>query len=102
LKLDAKCKDALYGKALSLVAAGSTREAASALDRLLALDPKHKSAYDLKGQIQESQGKYVEALASYNKALELDPKYSIALNNKMHILLALKKEKDAMDIFLKI
>jgi tetratricopeptide (TPR) repeat protein len=102
LKLDAKYKDALYGKAMSLVAMNNIAEASKLLDQVLALDPRYKSAYNLRGQILESQGRYADALTSYNKALDLDPKYGNALNNKMHVLLILKRYGDAMNVFLKL
>ena len=102
LKLDAKYKDALYRKALSLVASNNVTQGVTLLDQVMTMDPKYKLAYNAEGQIQESQGEYADALTNYNKALELDPKWSLALNNKMHAMLALKKQSDAMNIFIKI
>lgn len=102
LRINAKYKDALYRKALSLMAMNNATGGVTLLDQVMTLDPKYKYAYNAKGQIMEAQGKYTDALADYNKALELDPKWSLALNNKMHILLALKKQSEAMNIFVKI
>lgn len=102
LKLDAKYRDAIYRKALSLMALNNITSGEALLDQVLALDPKYKYAYNAKGQSLEAQGKYDDALEDYDKAIQLDPKWSLALNNKMHVLLILKKQSDAMKIFMKI
>ena len=84
------------------MAANNTDQAMNLLDQVLAIDPKYKQAYNAEGQALEAQGKYNGALAAYEKALKIDPKWTLALTNKMHVLLAAGKQKDAVDIFLKI
>jgi tetratricopeptide (TPR) repeat protein len=50
----------------------------------------------------EAVGKYAEAQQAYDDALQIDPAYAQALIGKMHVLLALKKPQEAMQIFVKI
>jgi curved DNA-binding protein CbpA len=45
-----------------------------AVDRALAIEPKHDRAHYYKGMIQQRQGKEGDALASFRKALELNKK----------------------------
>ena len=103
INLDPKYKDALYRKALSLLASNdTTTQAIELLDQVVLQDPNYKAAYNAKGHALEFQGKYSEALASYERALQIDPKYNQALINKMHALLALGRQREAIDIFQKI
>jgi Tfp pilus assembly protein PilF len=50
----------------------------------------------------EADGKHVEAQQEYDKALEIDPAYSPALISRMHALLAMKKPKEAFEMYAKI
>jgi len=66
------------------------------------IDPKFKQAYVAKGMALEAAGKYSEAQQAYDAALQIDPAYAQALIGKMHVLLALKKSQEAMEIFVKL
>ena len=66
---------------------------------VLTLDPKYKQAYNGRGLSYAAEGDYDRALSSYERALVIDPKFAQAKNNKMHSLLALKRQSEAIDIF---
>jgi tetratricopeptide (TPR) repeat protein len=102
LALDPQYKDALYKKATSLMATGNNTGASHLFAQMLQIDPKFKQAYNAEGIALEANGKYIEALQAYENALVIDPAYSQALVNKMHMLLVLKKQNEAMQIFMKI
>jgi lipoprotein NlpI len=67
-------------------------------DQVLAIDPKHKYAYNAKGLAMEAEGKYSEALEAYNRSASIDPTWSQPLVNKMHALMALRRLNEAMKI----
>jgi tetratricopeptide (TPR) repeat protein len=102
LALDANYKDALYRKALSKMAANLSDQAVELLDKVIALDPKYKQAYNAKGQALEMQGSYDAALKAYERALRIDPKWNVALINKMNALLESGRQKEAVDLLLRL
>jgi tetratricopeptide (TPR) repeat protein len=102
LALDANYKDALYRKALSKMAANLSDQAVELLDRVIALDSKYKQAYNAKGQALQMQGDDVAALRAYERALQIDPKWNLALTNKMNALLESGRQKEAVDILLRL
>ncbi len=53
---------------------GRIGEMLTAIDRALAIEPKHDRAQYYKGMVQQRAGKSAEALASFKKALELNKK----------------------------
>lgn len=102
LDLDARFTDALYRKALSLMALGNGSGAMSLLDKVLAIDPKYKAAYNVMGLILEADGKYASAKAAYENASRIDPQWTQPRINNMHSLQALGKTNEAMKIFVTI
>jgi tetratricopeptide (TPR) repeat protein len=48
------------------------------------------------------QGKYDNAIRAYDKALQIDPKWNVALANKINALLAAGRQKEAVDMFLRL
>jgi tetratricopeptide (TPR) repeat protein len=72
------------------------------LNKVISQDSKNKLAYNANGLVSMRHGKYSDALAAYDKALEIDPKWGQALNNKMHSLLALGRQSDAIKIFMNV
>jgi tetratricopeptide (TPR) repeat protein len=102
LNVDPAYKDALYKKGFMLMALNNLTDAEKQFDEALQVDPNFKQAYVAKGIILEADGKYLEAQKAYEKALEIDPAYAQALTYKMHVLLMLKKQEEAMKIFVKI
>jgi tetratricopeptide (TPR) repeat protein len=102
LTVDPAYKDALYKKGFMLMALNNLTDAEKQFDEALQIDPNFKQAYVAKGVILEADGKYLEAKQAYDKALEIDPAYAQALAYKMHVLLILKKQEEAMKIFVKI
>jgi superkiller protein 3 len=99
ISIDPQYKDALYRKGVSFIATNNTTQAVALFDQVLEIDPSYKQAYNAKGLALEIGGAYAESLAAYDKALELDPKFTQALDNKMHTLIAMGKQNDAMKIF---
>lgn len=81
---------------------GKYEDARALFDQVLEVDPNFKQAYLASGLALEADGKHVEAQQEYDKALQIDPAYSPALISKMHVLLALKKTDEALQMFLKI
>jgi tetratricopeptide (TPR) repeat protein len=53
---------------------GRVKEMMTAVDRALAIEPKHDRAHYYKGMILQRTGKNAEALTSFKKALELNKK----------------------------
>lgn len=53
---------------------GRIKEMTTAIDRALALEPKHDRAHYYKGMVFQRSGKDADALASFKKALELNKK----------------------------
>jgi len=102
LALDANYKDALYRKALSKMAANLSDQAVELLDKVIAMDPKYKLAHNAKGQALEMQKKYDAALRAYDKALQIDPKWNLAQTNKMQALLQSGRQKEAVDLLLRL
>ncbi|HPS92084.1 MAG TPA: tetratricopeptide repeat protein [Methanothrix sp.] len=102
LTVDPAYKDALYKKGVMLMALNNLTDAAKQFDQALQADPNFKQAYVAKGVILEADGKFLEAQKAYDKALEIDPAYAQALAYKMHVLLMLRKQEEAMKIFVKI
>ena len=72
------------------------------LIRTVTIDTQYKQAYVAKGMAMEAAGEYSEAQKAYDAALQIDPAYAQALIGKMHVLLALKKPQEAMEIFVKL
>ena len=56
-------------------------EAMAAIDRLLALDPKHGDGLIDKGQLLQAQGRLDEAIKYYEEGLKIYPQSVAALNN---------------------
>lgn len=102
LSLDPKNKNAMYKKGISLMATGNIAQATPLFSQVIEIDPNYKQAYNAQGVALEASGNYIEAQKAYDKALVLDPNNAQFLNNKMHILLALKKQSEAMQIFVKL
>lgn len=102
LAIDEKYKDALYRKAISELSANKTAEATALLDQVIAADSKNKQAYNARGQARQIEGDHKKAISEYEKALQIDPKWSPAQINKMHALFALGRQKEAVDILLRI
>jgi tetratricopeptide (TPR) repeat protein len=84
------------------MAANLSDQAVELLDKVIALDPKYKQAYNAKGQALEMQGSYDAALKAYERALRIDPKWNVALINKMHALLESGRQKEAVDLLLRL
>jgi tetratricopeptide (TPR) repeat protein len=72
------------------------------LDQVIALDPKYKLAYNAKGQALEMQGQLERALRAYDWALQIDPKLIVARNNKMQVLMQAGRQKEAVDLLLRL
>jgi tetratricopeptide (TPR) repeat protein len=66
------------------------------------LDPKNKNANNAKGLALMADKRYEEALAEFDMALKIDPKFSTASINRMHALLALDRQKEAIDVLLRL
>lgn len=99
LNLDPKYVDALYRKALSLMALGNNSGAISLLNQVLAKDPKQKGAYNALGLILEAEGKYSLAKEAYENASRIDPKWGQPRINDVHSLQLLGRTDEAMKIF---
>jgi len=56
-------------------------DARAALDRALAVDPKHAAANNELGILLRETGKFEEAERAYRRALEIDPDYALAHYN---------------------
>jgi Tfp pilus assembly protein PilF len=56
-------------------------DARAALDRALAVDPKHAAANNELGIVLRETGKFEEAERAYRRALEIDPDYALAHYN---------------------
>jgi Tfp pilus assembly protein PilF len=56
-------------------------DARAALDRALAVDPKHAAGNNELGILLREQGKFEEAERAYRRALETDPDYALAHYN---------------------
>jgi tetratricopeptide (TPR) repeat protein len=56
-------------------------DARAALDRVLAIDPKHAVANDELGILLRETGKFEDAERAYRRALETDPSYALAHYN---------------------
>ena len=80
------------------MAMGNLSGAVALFDQVLAIDPKHKYAYNAKGLTLEAEGKYSEALEAYNQSMNIDPEWSQPLVNKMHALMALRRLNEPMRI----
>jgi tetratricopeptide (TPR) repeat protein len=99
LNLDHKYADALYRKALSLMALGNNREAISLLNQVLVRDPKQKGAYNALGLVYDAEGEYSLAKEAYENASRIDPKWGQPKINNVHSLAHLGKTDEAMKIF---
>lgn len=99
IAMDPKYKEALYRKGLFFMGTGQYSVAIDQFNSILTLDPKYKQAYNARGLAYAAEGDHDRALSSYERALVLDPKFAQAKNNKMHSLLALKRQSEAIDIF---
>jgi len=102
LNLDPKYVDALYRKALSLMAQGDNSEAMSLLENVLAIDQRQKGTYNAMGLILEAEGKYALASAAYENATRIDPRWSQPKINNMHGLQLLGRMDEAMRIFVTV
>jgi len=99
LNLDPKYVDALYRKALSLMALGNNSEAIDLLNQVLARDPKQKGAYNALGLVYEAKGEYALAKEAYENASRIDPKWGQPRINNVHSLAQMGKTDEAMKIF---
>ncbi len=99
LNLDARYFDAMYRKALSLVALGNNSEAIILLNQVLAKDPKQKGAYNALGLVYEAEGEYPLAKEAYENASRIDAKWGQPRINNIHSLALLGKTDEAMKIF---
>jgi len=99
IAMDPKYKEALYRRGLFFMGTGQYPQAIEQFNSILTLDPKYKQAYNARGLAYAAEGDHDRALSSYERALVIDPKFAQAKNNKMHSLLALKRQSEAIDIF---
>jgi superkiller protein 3 len=99
LNLDPKYVDALYRKALSLMALGNNSEAISLLNQVLVIDPKQKGVYNALGLVYEAEGKYALAREAYENASRIDPMWVQPRINNVHSLQMLGRADEAMKIF---
>ena len=58
------------------------KEAISAYDHALMVDPRHAKVYYNKGIALADLGRHTEAIVSYDKAIEVVPDYAKAFYNK--------------------
>jgi len=76
----------LFDVALVFIALRQWTDAMSALDRVLAIEPRHLDALVRRGATLIDLGKKPEALKSYNEALSVDPNCVDALTGRAEVL----------------
>ena len=99
LELDRNYPDALYRKAVSLLALENNSGAMSLLDRIIEVDPKHKLAHNARGLSFEAEGEYAFARAAYENASKIDSQWAQPRINNIHSLLWLNMTGEAMRTF---
>ncbi len=60
----------------------SQEEAIQNFDRVIAINPVYKQAYNMRAQEKRELGQLTSALEDHNKAIELDSSYSIAYSSR--------------------
>lgn len=93
LRRDVKDIRALYKRAAGLFARGEALalmgkydDALSAFNKVIEIDPAHKSVWAAKANVLAKIGRANEALLCYNRALELDPEDKALKNRKEELL----------------
>ncbi len=76
LARDSKLPDALFARAILLLARGELESALEAANQVLKQQPNHAGAMNVISHLQTELGNWKEALASAKKAVELDPRSS--------------------------
>ncbi|NQU46491.1 MAG: tetratricopeptide repeat protein [Chlorobium sp.] len=90
---------ALYARALTLIAAGDYRKAGCSLLRSIVLDPGHVPSRSYLGFVQLTLGKEDSALSTLKTALEIDPGYVEAWCVLGDVYLDLGEYDEAKDAF---
>ena len=72
------------------------KEAISALQKAIAIEPELYQAYYALGLVYSSEGKYQEALQQFDKVIKLKPNYYQAWREQSEILSKLEKYQDAL------
>jgi len=71
IKLDATCVEAYYARAIARLGLKNLPSALVDIDKVIALQPNHAGAYDLRGIIKRKTGIVHEAINNFKKAAEL-------------------------------
>jgi len=100
ISADPKYLDAKYSKGISLQALGSSTEAKKLYDGIISANPKYVLAHNARGMILESEGDIDRALEAYNAALNVSSGNWQAKCGAMHCLMALGREKEAVEMLL--
>ncbi len=93
--------DELFQAAGAALRNGNYKLAAEMLDRVVALEPKHKRAWLILGSAHAAQQQYESAVAAFRKQLELDPYDEFANNGIGGVYLQQQKYEDAVAAFRK-
>jgi TonB family protein len=94
LRLELRLGNAMFNK-------GDLDGAISEYNKILALDPKSKTALFNRGLAYGKQNKQSLAIADFNKAIEIDPRYSTAYNSRGLVYLDLGNWDEAINDFTK-
>lgn len=69
-------------KGWGLQNSGNHKDAISAYNKAIELDPLYAMAYNMRGAAFASLGDFSQALRDHGKAIDLDPQYAAAFNNR--------------------
>lgn len=87
---------ALYQQAVGLHRQGQLDEAEQAYRQVLAYDPRHAGAMQLRGVVQMQRGNHEEAAKLIKRSLDFEPRNPQALSNLGNVLLELKRYDEAI------
>ncbi|MFH1845925.1 MAG: hypothetical protein ABIF77_22300 [bacterium] len=80
---------AFYAKSLVFFERGELTRATTAVDRTLALYPRHPDAHNLKGLLLDQEGDFLGALCQFDRAIDLDAGFAQAYFNRAKTRLTL-------------
>jgi serine/threonine protein kinase len=92
LKISPNDAQIIYNKAYALYACGKYADAQLLFSEVIAKNPRHVSAYNYLGLLQQGLNHQEAALSFFEKALAIDPTYSHAQKNKNMVLQSLKRK----------
>ena len=69
-------------KGWSLQNAGNHKDAITAYNKAIELDPSYAMAFNMRGAAYTGLGVFAQAMRDHGKAIDLDPQYAAAFNNR--------------------